>query len=178
MHWVPISPIAHGIDAYARGCNPNGLDRRRRRSIFAARAFHLACGDSLRLGLRPKHDTWGHDGPQSREYRRIPDTWLVRGSAIALYSNIVRPPVAPKTFGWRALSARSIFCRAARRPGSRRRSRPSISTRGMKKVRTAAREPRSSGLCPCNPFGAQPYLVCSPSIFCAPTPRSWASPSN
>ena len=91
------------------------------RSIFAARAFHLACGDSLRLGLRPKHDPWGHDRPQSREYRRIPDTRLVRGSAIALSSNIVRPPRRAETFGWRALSARSIFCRAARRPGSRRR---------------------------------------------------------
>ena len=68
-----------------------------------------------------------------------------------------------KTFGRRAPSSRSIFCRAAGRPGSRRASRRSTSIRGVKKDRTAAREPASSRLCARNPCGVGPYSVCSPS---------------
>jgi len=156
MHWVAISPIAHGIDAYARGCNPNGLDRRRRRSIFAARAFHLACGDSLRLGLRPKHDPWG---TTALSLESIGAFQILGWFAVLrlLYLQTSSAPPSRRDFWvagvvgaidllpsgkatWIAATLAAIYIYAGNEKGSNGRAGAAV-----------------LGRCPCNPFG--PNLI-------------------
>jgi len=87
-----------------------------------------------------------------------------------------RPPPRRAAISGGGPRRRDDLLPSGRRPGSRRPSRPSISSRRMKRS-TAART-AVLGALSVQALWAQPYLACSPSPFCAPTPRSSRVASN